>query len=113
MFKCSKYQKIFLFPGHGDGRLVGGDQQKAEEVDTDIFLPLSSAKMVQWGNKEADLILIAAIWDCGEDLRGMALLSEWRKSSAVKLSIGSTTGCTITEKAPTTQREVVAATQRS
>ena len=67
---------FYFFPGHGDGRLVGGDQQKAEEVDTDIFLPLSSGKMVQWGNKEADLILIAAIWDCGEDLRGMALLSE-------------------------------------
>lgn len=47
MFKCSKYQHVLLFPGHGDGRLVGGDQQKAEEVDTDIFLPLSSGKMVQ------------------------------------------------------------------
>ena len=49
MFKCSKYQHVLLFPGHGDGRLAGGDQQKAEEVDTDtdIFLQLSSCKLVQ------------------------------------------------------------------
>ena len=45
MFKTLKC--FTFFPGHGDGRLVGGDQQKAEEVDTDIFLPLSSGKMVQ------------------------------------------------------------------